>query len=459
MLSLLFAAALAAAPAPASIDCHVGAYRLDDGSTLDIAPTKGGVRWRRVDGLTGVLTPAADGTWAATAGWGQRADPHAVVLASCDSGRLAFDGMPGQSIALQVRETTFVSDDGTRLAGRLLLPEGDVAVPVVVLIHGSEQESAVAGEAMQRQLPAEGVGAFVYDKRGTGGSAGTYTQDFSVLANDAVAAVREARRLAGARASRVGVRGGSQGGWVAPLAATRTPVDFVIVGYGLAVSPLQQDSEAVQLQMRSKGYGPDVIAQAMEVVEAGHVALKSDGRDGIPAFDAVREKYRQAPWYKDVHGNVTHVLLPHMGEDLLKLAQAHPYKTPWDYDPLPVLRKLKTPQLWQLAESDLDAPIAETLRRLHALAADGAPITTAVFPGAKHGMTLFETMPDGSRVSTRSPAGYLRMILDFARGTLHPPYGDARIQMSESERAARQRTTGLDRRSAVIAKTARTAQQ
>jgi hypothetical protein len=42
------------------------------------------------------------------------------------------------------------------------------------------------------------------------------TQDFSVLANDAVAAMREARRLAGARAGRVGYLDTSQGGWVAP---------------------------------------------------------------------------------------------------------------------------------------------------------------------------------------------------------------------------------------------------
>jgi hypothetical protein len=37
--------------------------------------------------------------------------------------------------------------------------------------------------------------------------------------------MREAKRIAGARASRIGYQGGSQGGWVAPLAATRAPVE------------------------------------------------------------------------------------------------------------------------------------------------------------------------------------------------------------------------------------------
>ena len=78
------------------------------------------------------------------------------------------------------------------------------------------------------------IGAFVYDKRGSGGSSGRYTQKFLTLANDAIAALTEARRLAG-----------SQGGWVAPLAAKIEPVDFVVVSFGLAVSPLDEDRAAI----------------------------------------------------------------------------------------------------------------------------------------------------------------------------------------------------------------------
>jgi hypothetical protein len=60
-------------------------------------------------------------------------------------------------------------------------------------------------------FPAQGIGAFVYDKRGTGLSGGTYTQDFDVLTNDAVAAAKEAKRLAGMRLGRIGYQGGSEG--------------------------------------------------------------------------------------------------------------------------------------------------------------------------------------------------------------------------------------------------------
>ena len=42
----------------------------------------------------------------------------------------------------------------------------------VVLVHGAEHDSARKYYFLQRLFPAEGVGVFVYDKRGTGGSPG-----------------------------------------------------------------------------------------------------------------------------------------------------------------------------------------------------------------------------------------------------------------------------------------------
>jgi alpha-beta hydrolase superfamily lysophospholipase len=81
-----------------------------------------------------------------------------------------------------------------------------------VLVHGSEDTSALHSYALQRLLPAMGVGVFVYDKRGTGASSGVFTHDIEQLAEDAAAALAEARRLSGRRLGRVGFYGTSQGG-------------------------------------------------------------------------------------------------------------------------------------------------------------------------------------------------------------------------------------------------------
>ena len=306
------------------------------------------------------------------------------------------------------------------------MPNGTARVPIVILVHGSEHVSALDRYALQRLFPSEGIGTFVYDKRGTGVSGGSYSQDYKLLARDVVAAMREARRLAGNRAGRVGYQAGSQGGWVAPLAATMAPVDFVVVCFGLAVSPLDEDRSAIVLDMTRRGSGPEIVSKAMEMADASEAVLVSNFQDGYDRVDAVRAKYGAEPWFKYIHGNITFAVLgmPHdelrdKGPKLLPGVDVR-------YDPMPVLRKLATPQLWILGEDDIDAPSAETARRLEALAAAGRPIVTALFPHAEHGIFEYETQPDGTRSSTRNPYGYFNMMRDFVRaGRLQGVYGSS----------------------------------
>ena len=78
----------------------------------------------------------------------------------------------------------------------------------------------------------------------------------------------------------------------------------------------------------------------------------------------------------------------------------------------------------------MEAPSAETRRRLKTLRAEGHPITLALYPGAEHGITEFETKPDGERVSTTYCAGYFAIMRDFARtGRLSGPYGKSVITL------------------------------
>src|SRR4029453_19086404 len=186
----------------------------------------------------------------------------------CAEGEIEFDRKKAYRVPFEGPDTVFDGRGGIKLAGRLVLPQGKEPVPIVVLVHGAERDSGREWNALQRLLPAENVGAFVYDKRGTGGSEGKYTQDFDILADDAVAAMREAKRIAGQRRARIGYQGGSQGGWVAPLAATRASVDFVIVSFGLAVSVIDEDQQEVALEMRLKGHTQEEISKALEVASA-----------------------------------------------------------------------------------------------------------------------------------------------------------------------------------------------
>ena len=410
-------------------DCQIGTYRFSDGEIVDIARSEGDTfRWRKFDGTTGVLHKKEDGSWTSTLGWTDHPDGHTASFIRCASGEIQFDGKEARRIPFDVTDTVFEGRGGIKLTGRLVLPKDDNPVPIVVLVHGAERESARESYALQRLLPAENVGAFVYDKRGTGGSAGNYTQDFDTLADDAIAAMQEAKRIAGTRCARIGYQGGSQGGWVAPIAATRAPVDFVIVCFGLAVSVIDEDQEEVALEMRLKGHTQEEISKALEVASAAEAVFESNFTKGFEHFDALRAKYRNEPWYKDLHGNYTHFILPYTAAETREKFKDSLPGTPFRYDPMPTLRAVKVPQLWILGEDDLEAPSAETGRRIKALIAKGKPITLALFPHAEHGMTEYEVAPNGERLSTRYAPGYFAMMRDFARnGQLSGTHGSSMV--------------------------------
>jgi uncharacterized protein len=417
-----------AAAADNKPDCHIGSYRLSDGRAVDIAPSEGDtLRWRLFTGETGQLHPDKDGSWTSTFGWTARPDGKTVSFSDCAKGEITFAKQAGRRIGFDTRNTIF-QNGGVKLVGRLVMPKGNGKVPLVVLIHGSETDSALETYALQRMFPAQGIGAFVYDKRGTGLSGGHYTQDFNVLASDAIVAMKEAKRLAGARASRIGYQGGSEGGWVVPLAVNRVPVDFAIVSFGLAVTVLQEDQESVALDMHFHHHSAEDTKKALDLARAGERVVETGGKEGYAAFDALRRKYKSEPWYKDVHGDFLFFVLPLNKAQIGAAAKKLLFHTPFRYEPMPALRASTTPQLWILGSDDLDAPSAETTRRIKSLIADGKDYTLALYPGAEHGMTEYELNAKGERVSTRYAPAYFQMMADFIRnGRIGGHYGNSAI--------------------------------
>ncbi|MEK8032750.1 alpha/beta hydrolase [Ideonella sp. DXS29W] len=422
--------ATAAPGGPDVAACATGLYRLADGGSVDLAPAApaGSLRWRRLDGTTGLLSPAEGPRWRSTLGWTGRDDGVDVDMSECAAGRIRFGGQPGRRVAFDTQDATFGAADGALLAGRLVMPTGPDRAPIVVLIHGSEDTSALERFSLQRLLPAMGVGVFVYDKRGTGRSTGTFTHDLHQLARDAASAINQARRMAGPRATRVGVYGTSQGGWTAPLAARIAPVDFLMVGYGLAVSPFDEDREAIALDMSRHGFSGEDAAKAQEVGVAARAILLSRFDSGYDGLRAVLAKYGREPWLPHVRGNVTHLMI-NTPEAFLRAEGPRLFHgvIP-DHDPMPALQAVPARQLWVLGAEDIDAPYAETYRRLKALRAAGRPVSVVVYRNVEHGLYEFETASSGERLSTRQPASLLGLLAGFARdGTVPSTIAEADV--------------------------------
>src|SRR5579875_2796210 len=153
LTALVASARLAYGQSPPN--CHIGSYRLRDGTLVDIAPSDPGVlRWRTLEGDTGALHRRSGREWISTYGWTPRKDGKVVRFSACEHGTIDFDGISGKRIRFEVRNVTFESG-GTALAGRLVMPAGKGKVPVIVLIHGSEHDSALDTYFLQRMLPAE----------------------------------------------------------------------------------------------------------------------------------------------------------------------------------------------------------------------------------------------------------------------------------------------------------------
>lgn len=422
------------APVPlvADFTCQAGAWRTEGGEVFVLSRVEGGLRYRMLDGRSGRFDIDGDALGdaiEATEGWREGGPVAAsAVFEPCRRGRMqvAFGDGPATTarrMPQEVREVRFRSN-GIELRGRLVLPLPTRSpLPLAVLVHGSEDWSAVDMQALQYLLPAQGVAAFVYDKRGTGASQGRYTQDFEVLADDALAALAEARRMAGSKFSHVGFVGGSQAGWVAPLAASRGRADYVVALYGLAESPLAEDREEVMAGLRAHGHGDDVLRKARELTDATGEIMASGFTRGFEQLAAVRQRYAGEAWLDDVEGEFSGELLAiptWLPRWMVRsMAQGRDVGTPWHHDPLPVLAGLDVPQLWVLAGADREAPADNTLARLRELQAQERPIDIVLYPDTDHGIHEF-TEVDGERVDLRNPDGYHALVAGWIHGLQLP---------------------------------------
>jgi dienelactone hydrolase len=152
-----------------------------------------------------------------------------------------------QCIGAQPRiEQVEFKSHGTTLAGSIVLPPGEI-LAAVVFVHGSGKQSRNLHWA-QRFADA-GIAALVYDKRGAGSSGGDYEErhgvgerNLSLLADDALAALRRLSSHPAVKGKQTGLAGISQAGWIAPLAAGRSDeVKFLVMWSGPVCKVSEED--------------------------------------------------------------------------------------------------------------------------------------------------------------------------------------------------------------------------
>lgn len=421
-----------------------GAYRLDDSRLAIVVPYRG-EELRLVvpaDGERRPLLPMGDlryrvGSAGTPVPPADQPDEEVIFRVDEEGRPLGFLRHRGEERTtaaerIDLREERLVLEsDGHELRAKLVLPpragaDGEGVAPpypAAVVVHGSGKESAVDFFDDPYLFAPSGIATLVYDKRGTGGSEGTYTQNFHVLARDVLAAVEELRRRPEIDPDAIHLVGYSQGGWIVPLAASRTSgIASLVVGYGPMVPIAEEDRWGYVYTLRKKGY-EEAIPEADRIHELV-VAIVDHGEEerwgelkeilaaaeGKEWFEAVADS-DSAVGFLSANRWIPLWAIRLYARWMLRDIDGEPAVDRL-YDPVPVLAELDVPSLWILGGDDHSMPTEWTIRELRRLEARGAPVEVVVYPEADHGINLYDTSGEERRF-VGYPPSYMPTIVDW----------------------------------------------
>lgn len=286
--------------------------------------------------------------------------------------------VPAQ-VAVSSQDVTFTGEGGAQLHGTLYVPKKAKPIGAIVVTHGASSplRTSPLYQHLIQIAPALGVAVLIYDRRGSGASsAAEKSENFDVLADDAIGAVDFLRRDSRIDPARVGVWGLSQGGWLAVLAAARSPhVAFAVSISAPIVTP---DIQMMFLSTNSLavfGYSAEDIAQMRKLRKAVDDYMRGtvDRAYAQSLIDQAKDK----PWYKYLY----------MGTKLHS-REHNDWRAQIEMDPLKTLAMDRVPTLMIYGGEDPVVPVAPSVARVKKLQASHPQLRLAVIPGADHGMQL-----------------------------------------------------------------------
>ena len=371
-----------------------------DGITVDGSKVKFSIA-----GIPGAPTfdgTLADGEIRGTFSQGGASMPFRLERGAAEAEALHRPQEPKPPFPYTAEEVAYANGDA-KLAGTLTIPAGPGPFPAVLLITGSgaqDRDESIAGHkpflVLADHLSRNGIAVLRVDDRGvdgsSGGGAGATTAD---LAQDALAGVRFLKQHAKIAPERIGLIGHSEGGLVAPLAASQSPdVAFIVLLAGTGVPGREVLARQLEAIARTGGLPEDRIKIEVDRQQRLIRALET-GKDPAALEASLREAAK---------ANVAA-----MSEEEVKMGggakamiegQVKALGDPWlryfvNYDPRPALRKVKVPVLALNGTLDLQVIPDQNLPEIEkALKEAGNPdVTLRTLPGLNH---LFQPAKTGS---------------------------------------------------------------
>jgi len=291
---------------------------------------------------------------------------------------------PAPALAYRVEDVRFVSD-GVVLTGTLRLPLTKGKHAALFLLQGSGAVDREGESFYADHFARHGMVTLLYDKRGTGSSGGDFRDEsMNDFAGDALAGIHYLQSRSDVNPKQVGLYGRSQGGIIAPLAASLSrDVSFIINVSGAGVPPYQQVTYQLEAQMRRDGFSETEIAEALTYLNLKWEVARSGG-EGWDRLQAATQAARDKKWLA-------------RAQPASKLEDIVPsWKLQMNYDPLPALGKVRCPLLAIFGQLDTLTPVAKTTAnyREGLAVAGNKDYTIKVFPNADHALLVWPKSHD-----------------------------------------------------------------
>jgi hypothetical protein len=269
-------------------------------------------------------------------------------------GRLPEYGIEGNIDKDMKEEITFRNGD-VLLKGTLTKPDIGYPCPVVIVTHTSNHGQRDFGvyQHLTKLLPPRGIAVFLYDRRGSGASTGDIeTASFFDLAADTQAAIDRLKLRSDIDAKHIGVWGMSQGGWIAPLTASKSAdVSFVIAVSAVGVTPAEQMNYSAEFELQEKKFSDEALRQMLEL--RGLVDEYYRGKADRSKVQGKLEMFQKEAWFP----------FAYLDDDLPEDPTNDKWYQVMDFDPVPVIQKVSVPVLLLFAEDDPWVPIAKSITR------------------------------------------------------------------------------------------------
>lgn len=409
--------------APETLARYVGAYRFRNGDyiVIDRFPNTQDTLWVTdvKSGQTRTIFPRSETQF--TGGPALYvASPTRQTLTFSDRGVnvVDLDHKGRQSGAFATRsnirqeEVTFKNGDVT-LSGTLLLPAAPpssrVKRPALVFVHGSGAQFREMYWGLGYLYAARGFAVLAYDKRGVGKSTGNWRESsFQDFADDAVAGAKFLQARTDIAANQIGFWGQSQGGWIAPLAASRFPeAAFAVALSGGGLTPADTELFDSEFDLTIAGYTADEVKEALAFQKLKNEIIVSQDRwDEYAKAQAIAKDKK---WFR------------HPGIDIYGPDKRdHPFWThmrvSYFYDPAPALRASKAPLLAIFGELDSPEGVKANVSAIKQILdqAGRRDYTVKVYPNGSH--NLMEVPPDNPKEWVRLkrfPPGFFETMVDW----------------------------------------------